>query len=370
VKIMCVVGARPNFMKAAPVIGALSVSGAQVQLVHTGQHYDRRMSELFFEELGLPRPDVDLRVGSGSHGEQTGQIMVRLDPLLRDTQPELVIVFGDVNSTVAAALCASKMSIPVAHVEAGLRSFDRTMPEELNRIVTDHLSDYLFTTEESARTNLLREGIQEEHIHFVGNVMVDTLLKHRDRAVSLRAWERFQLPRQGYGLLTLHRPSNVDRADTLYQILDAIADVACQLPILFPCHVRTRQRLEDQGMLKEFGDGGLRLTEPLGYLEFLSLMAEARLVMTDSGGIQEETTTLGVPCLTLRENTERPVTVTDGTNVLVGTAREQIIAEARKVLARMVPQGRVPELWDGRAAQRIVGVLQGRLAATPLGVKG
>jgi UDP-N-acetylglucosamine 2-epimerase (non-hydrolysing) len=357
---MCVVGARPNFMKAAPVIRALNMSGARVQLIHTGQHYDHRMSELFFEELGLPRPDIDLRVGSGSHGEQTGHIMVRLDPILRESQSELVMVFGDVNSTVAAALCAAKMGVPVAHVEAGLRSFDRTMPEELNRIVTDQLSDYLFTTEDSARPNLIREGVPEDRIHFVGNVMVDTLLQHRDRAATMRAWEPFHLQPQGYGLLTLHRPSNVDRTETLYEILDAIAEVARDLPIIFPCHVRTRQRLDEHGLLKGLSDGGIRLTEPLGYLEFLSLMTDARLVLTDSGGIQEETTVLGVPCLTLRENTERPVTVSQGTNVLVGTAPDRIVAEAHRILTGEGRQGRVPDLWDGRAAERIVAVLQSK----------
>jgi UDP-N-acetylglucosamine 2-epimerase (non-hydrolysing) len=357
--VMCVVGARPNFMKAAPVIEVLERSGAaHVRLVHTGQHYDRRMSELFFEELGLPRPHLDLQVGSGSHGEQTGTIMVRLEPVLRRERPDLVMVFGDINSTVAAALCAAKMELPVAHVEAGLRSFDRTMPEELNRIVTDHLSDYLFTTEPSAAVNLLREGIAEDRISFVGNVMVDTLLKHRQRAADLRAWEQFDLARGGYGLLTLHRPSNVDRPETLSAILEAVTEIGRDLPIVFPCHVRTRQRLEVQAALKAvIGFGPIILVEPLGYLEFLSLMAEARLVLTDSGGIQEETTVLGVPCLTLRENTERPITLVQGTNVLVGIDADRIVAEARKVLTHDVRRGQIPDLWDGRAAERIVEIL-------------
>jgi UDP-N-acetylglucosamine 2-epimerase (non-hydrolysing) len=372
--VMCVVGARPNFMKAAPVIQALQRSGAAtVRLIHTGQHYDRRMSELFFEELGLPRPHLDLQVGSGSHGEQTGTIMVRLEPVLREERPDLVMVFGDVNSTVAAALCAAKMEIPVAHVEAGLRSFDRTMPEELNRIVTDHLSDYLFTTEPSAAANLMREGIAEERISFVGNVMVDTLMKHRQRAAALRAWEPFGLTPGGYGLLTLHRPSNVDRPETLSAILDAVAEIGRDLPIVFPCHLRTRQRLEEQAALKAvIGLAPIIVVEPLGYLEFLSLMAEARLVLTDSGGIQEETTVLGVPCLTLRENTERPITLIQGTNVLVGINGDRILAEARKVLAHHdVRHGQIPALWDGCAAERIVEVLLGRLAVTSaLGVRG
>jgi UDP-N-acetylglucosamine 2-epimerase (non-hydrolysing) len=370
-KVMCVVGARPNFMKAAPVIEALErCSAATVRLIHTGQHYDRRMSELFFEELGLPRPHLDLQVGSGFHGEQTATIMLRLEPVLREERPDLVMVFGDVNSTVAAALCAAKMEIPVAHVEAGLRSFDRTMPEELNRIVTDHLSDYLFTTEPSAAAHLMREGIAEERISFVGNVMVDTLMKHRHRAAALRAWEQFGLTPGGYGLLTLHRASNVDRPETLNGILEAVAEIGRDVPIVFPCHVRTRQRLEQQATLKAvIGFAPVIVVEPLGYLEFLSLMAEARLVLTDSGGIQEETTVLGVPCLTLRENTERPITLVQGTNVLVGINGDRIIAEARKVLTQEVRHGQVPNLWDGHAAERIVEVLLGRLAATS-GVRG
>jgi UDP-N-acetylglucosamine 2-epimerase (non-hydrolysing) len=359
-KVICVVGARPNFMKAAPVIAALTASNTgDVQLVHTGQHYDRRMSELFFEELGLPRPHVDLHVGSGTHGEQTGQVMVRFDPVLRRERPDLVMVFGDVNSTVAAALCAAKMGVPVAHVEAGLRSFDRTMPEELNRIVADHLSDYLFTTEPSARMNLLREGIAEERIHFVGNVMVDTLMKHRVHADRLRASETFGLRPRAFGVLTLHRPSNVDDTRTLTAILQAVAEVASELPIVFPCHVRTQQRLEEHdGLRALMARSGIWLTDPLGYLEFLSLMAESRLVLTDSGGIQEETTVLGVPCLTLRENTERPVTLTQGTNILVGTSPERIVSASRCIISGEPRQHRIPDLWDGRAAERIVAILQ------------
>jgi UDP-N-acetylglucosamine 2-epimerase (non-hydrolysing) len=326
---------------------------------------------LFFEELGLPRPDVDLHVGSGTHGEQTGQIMMRFDPILRREQPDLVMVFGDVNSTVAAALCAAKMSVPVAHVEAGLRSFDRTMPEELNRILADHLSEYLFTTEPSARTNLLREGIAEDRIHFVGNVMVDTLVKHHERASRLRAFERYKVPPQGYGLLTLHRPSNVDDAETLMAILDGVSDLANELPILFPCHVRTRHRFEeDLGLRTLVASSGIRLMEPLGYLEFLSLMAEARLVLTDSGGIQEETTVLGIPCLTLRENTERPVTLTQGSNMLVGTSTARIVSAGKSILAGNARSSRIPELWDGHAAGRIVGILQSRGAEASVAVKG
>ena len=368
-KAMCVVGARPNFMKAAPVIDALRrYQDVQVMLVHTGQHYDHQMSTLFFQELGMPKPDVDLQVGSGSHGEQTGQIMVRLEPLMKSERPDVVIVFGDVNSTIAAALCAAKLGIQVAHVEAGLRSFDRTMPEELNRILTDNLSDFLFITELGARKNLKREGIAEEKAFFVGNVMVDTLLKHRERASALRVSQKLGVQAGTYGLLTLHRPSNVDDEHTLSEILDAIDDLSKRLTIIFPCHPRTRQRLSTGAhahLLSKESEGGrvrLMMLDPLGYLEFLSLMADARLVLTDSGGIQEETTVLGVPCLTLRRNTERPVTVEQGTNVLVGNSREAIVAAADKALAGAALHARVPELWDGKASERIAAILHDRLA--------
>jgi len=356
-KVICVVGARPNFIKAAPVIDALKKRPEMsVILVHTGQHYDRVMSELFFEELGLPKPDLDLQVGSSSHGEQTGQIMIRFEPVLKQEKPDLVMVFGDVNSTVAASLCAAKTNIPVAHVEAGLRSFDRTMPEELNRIVTDHLCDYLFTTEPSARKNLLKEGIPEEKIFFVGNVMVDTLLTHLERARAYRFREKLGLKSRPYGLLTLHRPSNVDNDHTLAEVLGTVSKIGQEIPIVFPCHPRTRQQLGR----REFAcfHRGLIVVEPLGYLEFLSLMTDARLVLTDSGGIQEETTVLGIPCLTLRENTERPVTIEQGTNVLVGTNPARILAAATKALHGGCAGTRVPELWDGRAAERIAEILE------------
>lgn len=372
--VMCVVGARPNFMKAAPVIEALRKrSWASVMLVHTGQHYDRQMSELFFEDLGLPQPDLDLQVGSGSHGEQTGKIMIRLEPILKREHPDLVMVFGDVNSTVAAALCAAKLGIPVAHVEAGLRSFDRSMPEELNRVVTDHLSDYLFTTERSAMRNLHREGVASAKIFFVGNVMVDTLLKHWERAKVLNASRNYGLQPRTYGILTLHRPSNVDDPDTLTCVLEAVEELAQELPILFPCHLRTRERLAQMGRIPQVssselpmngavGQRGLRLLEPLGYLEFLSLLCEARLVLTDSGGIQEETTVLGIPCLTLRDNTERPVTIEQGTNILVGNCRERILEAGARVLHGPGFPSRVPELWDGNAAERIAMVLESKFA--------
>src|SRR5207249_6429398 len=341
--------------------------GITVMLIHTGQHYDRQMSQLFFEELGLPEPDLDLQVGSASHGEQTAQIMIRFEPLLKQEKPDLVMVFGDVNSTVAASLCAAKMGIAVAHVEAGLRSFDRTMPEELNRIVTDHLSEYLFITESSAQKNLLKEGLPEEKIFFVGNVMVDTLLKHRERAQKLNVSQKLGLAPRAYALLTLHRPSNVDDPETLANILDTMWEIGRRLPIVFPCHPRTRAQLpalaERLPWIKEDGIANERrviITEPLGYLEFLSLMDSARLVLTDSGGIQEETTVLNVPCLTLRENTERPITVEQGTNILVGNHRDRLLAAAEKVLSGKGQEGRIPDLWDGQAAERIAGILTGR----------
>jgi len=371
-KAICVVGARPNFMKAAPVIDALRrLPAVQVMLIHTGQHYDRQMSTLFFEELGMPKPDLDLQVGSGSHGEQTGQIMVRFEPILKAERPDVVIVFGDVNSTIAAALCAAKLQIAVAHVEAGLRSFDRSMPEELNRILTDHLSDFLFTTEPSAKKNLLKEGIEEEKIFFVGNVMVDTLMKHRHRAEGRRMSQQLGFDPKAYGLLTLHRPSNVDDEATFAEILSAVEAVSAHLPIVFPCHPRTRQQISKsrtaQALMKPSHTvrPRLMLLDPLGYLEFLSLMIDARLVLTDSGGIQEETTVLGVPCLTLRENTERPVTIEQGTNVLVGNRRDNIVAAAEKVLASGNTHGRIPDLWDGKASERIAAVLNDRLRTLP-----
>lgn len=370
--IVCVVGARPNFVKAAPVIEALRrQQGFHAMLVHTGQHYDRQMSTLLFEELGMPRPDLDLQVGSGSHGAQTGQILIRLEPVLARDRPDLVVVFGDVNSTLAAALCAAKLQIPVGHVEAGLRSFDRTMPEELNRVLTDQLSDYLFVTEPSGVTNLLREGISKEKIHFVGNTMVDTLLKHCHYARGLRAWERFGLRPRSYGLLTLHRSSNVDDPRTLREILSAVCEISSQLPLLFPCHPRTRLQLATQDLhevsvgiqgRRDGRPGGMQVVEPLGYLQFISLMTEARLVLTDSGGIQEETTVLGVPCLTLRENTERPITIEQGTNRLAGKSQASIRAAVESVLEDGAPARSLPHLWDGCSADRIAAILATDLA--------
>jgi len=362
-------------MKAAPVIEALRRHrDIDVMLVHTGQHYDREMSTLFFEELGMPRPDLDLQVGSGAHGEQTGHILIRLEPVLRDERPDVVLVFGDVNSTVAAALCAAKLGMAVAHVEAGLRSFDRTMPEELNRIVTDHLSDLLFTTEPSADENLLHEGVSRDRIFRVGNAMVDSLLKHRARAGRCRFHDTIGLSSSSYGVLTLHRPSNVDVPHVFEEILGAVAELSARLPVVFPCHPRTRQHLvraaaklgvQIHGNGRREGERRFMVIEPLGYLEFLSLQADARLILTDSGGIQEESMVLGVPCLTLRHNTERPITLRQGTNVLVGHSRSCILKEAAKVLDSRAPTAPVPELWDGHAGERIAHIV----ASLPLGAR-
>lgn len=367
-KILHVVGARPNFTKIAPIIEALNGhAGVQQVLVHTGQHYDQAMSTIFFDQLGIPKPDINLGIGSSSHGRQTGQMMVALEPLFLDQKPDWILVVGDVNSTMAATVTASKLGIRVAHVEAGLRSFDRTMPEEINRLVTDVLSDLLFTTERSGNVNLEREGIPPEKIIFVGNVMIDTLLKCRDRALRSDILRRFNLSPRAYALVTLHRPSSVDHPERLAGLLRALNGVARMMPVIFPCHPRTMNRIQLAGLESEVGtkvaesrDGTKEqvvLTDPLGYLDFLALMAQAKCVLTDSGGIQEETTILGVPCLTLRENTERPVTIDEGTNTLVGYSEQRILQEVDNIQQGLGKSGRVPELWDGRAANRIAEAL-------------
>lgn len=360
-KILHVVGARPNFIKIAPIMEEMACYPERFDqvLVHTGQHYDDEMSQVFFDDLDIPRPDVYLGVGSGSHAEQTARVMLAFEPVLLEQQPDLVLVVGDVNSTLACALVCVKIGVPVAHVEAGLRSFDRTMPEEINRVLTDQIADILFTTERDADDNLLREGVAEEKIHFVGNVMIDTLLRHKERALALDVLERRGLKPGDFALLTLHRPSNVDVPEVLSGILDALAKIQNRLPILFPAHPRTMKRVQEFGFKEKVAAmPDLRVTEPLGYLEFLNLMANARLVLTDSGGIQEETTILGVPCLTLRKNTERPVTVTQGTNTIVGCDPECIVTEALATLDGKGKTGQVPELWDGRAASRIVELIR------------
>jgi UDP-N-acetylglucosamine 2-epimerase (non-hydrolysing) len=356
IQITAVVGARPNFMKIAPLLDEAARRPAlRMRLVHTGQHYSAEMSDSFFRELGMRDPDINLGVGGGSHTAQTSALMQRLEPEFAANRPDVLLVVGDVNSTMAASLVAAKMGIPIAHVEAGLRSFDRRMPEEINRLVTDVLSDYLFASEPSGVANLAAEGIPRERVFLVGNVMIDTLLRFRDRAAQERVVERLGLRRREYAVATLHRPSNVDDDAQLRLLLDLLKEVAERLPVVFPAHPRTRNRLEALGL----DAGKVILTQPLGYLEFLRLTDQARLVLTDSGGIQEETTILRVPCLTLRENTERPATIEKGTNRLVGTDPAQIRKAAFEALdAPFPPAAEGPELWDGNASGRILDVLE------------
>jgi UDP-N-acetylglucosamine 2-epimerase (non-hydrolysing) len=354
--ICSVVGARPNFIKMAPVMLEAMRRGLPHFSVHTGQHYDEKMSKVFFDELHMPQPDVFLGAGSGSHAEQTARIMSAFEPVCLERKPSLVIVAGDVNSTIACALVAAKLGIPVAHLEAGLRSFDRTMPEEINRVLTDHLADLLLTSEPDGAVNLRREGIAEDKIFFVGNCMIDSLETHRAAALSREPWQQFGLTAQNYGLVTLHRPAAVDDPEKLEELRGALEHIAQKLPLLFPVHPRTRSRIEvaqSEGCNWQF----VQLVEPQGYLDFLGLMAGARLVLTDSGGVQEETTALRVPCITLRENTERPVTVTQGTNRLAGLERGRIISAAEDVLNN-AQVGQVPENWDGRAAVRTLDVIE------------
>jgi UDP-N-acetylglucosamine 2-epimerase (non-hydrolysing) len=351
-RILHVVGARPNFMKAAPVFRALAQhAGVQQILVHTGQHYDFNMSDVFFQELELPAPDVNLEVGSGSHAQQTGQIISRFEPVVLEQKPDMVVVYGDVNSTLAAALVCAKLLVPVAHVEAGLRSFDRTMPEEINRLLTDQLADLLFTPSADGNQNLEREGIAAEKVHLAGNVMIDTLQRMLPRARERQAkgWP------ERYALVTLHRPSNVDDLEWLKRLLCALFQAGQKLPVLFPVHPRTRERITASGIQLQ-GDG-VRFLDPLPYLEFLALESRAAAVITDSGGIQEETTFFNVPCLTVRENTERPVTVTLGTNILVGRDIAKLQAELTHILSGNIKRGSIPPLWDGKASDRIAATL-------------
>lgn len=363
-KVINVVGARPNFMKMAPIVAAMNQHPDEFEhvLVHTGQHYDERMSQSFFDELGMPKPDINLGVGSGSHAQQSARVMVAFEEVCQAEKPDLVIVVGDVNSTFACAITAKKLGIKVAHVEAGLRSRDMEMPEEINRLCTDVLCDYLFTTDVGANANLQAEGVAEDRIFFVGNVMIDTLMQHLPMAEQLPLGNELGLRKNGYATLTLHRPSNVDDADTLRGILEALQEIAREIPIVFPIHPRTRSRIDDYGLshFLETGDKaqGLWVTQPLGYLEFLHLNMNARMVLTDSGGLQEETTVLGVPCITLRHNTERPITCEQGTNQIVGNRREDIMRAAAPILAGDARQARRPDKWDGHAAERIVRVLR------------
>jgi len=398
IKLMSIAGARPNFMKLASIVRAVEKHNQQITtlasishqpithiIVHTGQHYDSKMSESFFTDLGLPKPDINLEVGSGSHAVQTAEIMKRFEPVLQEQRPDVLLVVGDVNSTIACTLVASKIEYPatahklstishdlypisrepgvsrkrplIVHVEAGLRSFDRDMPEEINRILTDAISDLLFITEESGIEHLQHEGISKEKIHFVGNVMIDTLMQHLDKADRSIIRQQLNLP-SSYILVTLHRPSNVDHQDTLASLVDCLQRIAAQRHIVFPVHPRTRNNLNRFGLWKRLEeDQGITLTEPLGYLDFLNLVKNASIVVTDSGGIQEETTFLKIPCVTLRENTERPVTVSIGTNYLIGKDPLRIMETVTDILNGQGKKGEIPRFWDGKAGDRIVKVL-------------
>jgi len=358
-KIFSIVGARPNLPKIAPLMREMQRhSNIEAVLVHTGQHYDERLSEVFFRQMGIPAPHINLEVGSGSHAVQTAEILKRIEPHLIEQNPALVLVVGDVNSTIAASLAAAKLGIAVAHVEAGLRSFDRSMPEEINRILTDALADYLFVTEEDAVDNLLREGRPRDAIHFVGNVMIDSLRMFLPLAQNSSIGQELELKTgdhwRRFAILTLHRPSNVDSPEQLEQILAGIEPIVKELPVIFPVHPRTQPKLAAASIVPHTN---LRILPPLGYLDFLCLLSRATLVLTDSGGIQEETTALGVPCLTVRENTERPITILCGTNQLVGTDPQKIVAAAQEILAGKGKAGKMPQFWDGHAAQRVVEIL-------------
>ncbi len=363
--VVTVAGARPNFMKVAPLSWAFRRRPeVRHRIVHTGQHYDDNMSASFFRDLDIDPPEVNLAVGSGSHARQTADIMTGFEEVLLRDRPDLVIVVGDVNSTIACALTAVKMGIPVAHVEAGLRSFDRSMPEEVNRVLTDAISDVLFVTEPSGVVNLRREGVPDDRVHLVGNVMIDTLLRCRGLAERSAAADRLGLGGRRYGVVTLHRPANVDDPERLQRFMEAFGRVGRDCPLVFPVHPRTRTRLGGAGDVRE---GAVRLAEPMPYVEFLGLLAGASLILTDSGGIQEEAVVLGVPCLTLRENTERPLTVEVGANRLVGSDTERLVREALEILAGGWSRPAVPSSWDGRAAERIVDIIVRRYAAVPAG---
>ncbi len=368
-KILCIVGARPNFMKIAPIMEAFGdfKSGLAASLVHTGQHYDVAMNHQYFEALGIPKPDVNLEVGSGSHAEQTAEVMRRFEPVMDERRPSAVLVVGDVNSTLACALVATKKGVPVIHVEAGLRSFDRTMPEEINRILTDQIADLLFTTERSGQANLLREGIAASRIRFVGNVMIDTLRHNLERAIPVSrilkdaGRQSFLNGHDGYVVLTMHRPSNVDNFHVLRTLLETVLKISTKLPVIFPIHPRTLAMLEESGLGEMLSVPELLQLPPLGYLEMLGLMKDARVVLTDSGGIQEETTALGVPCITLRDNTERPITVEEGTNTIAGQDSAKILEIFDEIMRGGGKAGRIPEYWDGQASIRIASAIRGWL---------
>jgi UDP-N-acetylglucosamine 2-epimerase (non-hydrolysing) len=366
IDVLCVVGARPNFMKIAPVMAALAAHPDPIaaRLLHTGQHFDAAMNDRFFEQLNIPKPDINLEVGPASHAVQTAEIMKAFEPVVQREKPASVLVVGDVNSTIACALVASKLHVPVIHVEAGLRSRDRSMPEEINRVLTDQISDLLFTTESGAIENLAREGIDPGRVHFVGNVMIDTLRRNLQRAVPADQTCP-GLSAKGYVVLTLHRPANVDHRPVLERLLQTVAGIARRLPVVFPLHPRTRKMVAAFELNRHLDSPGIHVLPPLGYLEMVGLMRDARLVLTDSGGIQEETTALGVPCLTLRENTERPVTVEEGTNTVVGSDAAKIRAAFEDIVSGGGKSGRIPEYWDGHAADRIADIVRRWLGVRP-----
>ena len=362
-RILNIVGARPNFMKIAPIQRQMNKNpNLEPLLIHTGQHYDEKMSKLFFEDLELPRPDRYLGVGSGTHAQQTAKIMIEFENIVAEEKPDLVLVVGDVNSTAACSMVAAKMGVKIAHVEAGLRSFDRSMPEEINRIVTDALSDFLFVTEKSGLENLRKEGVADHKVFFTGNVMIDSLVYFLEKAKSSDIVNKLNLNGTPYALVTLHRPSNVDIKENFEKLLQAFSVIEREISIIFPIHPRSRKMLDNFGLMNRINAmENLILLDPIGYLDFMKLMHDAKLVLTDSGGIQEETTYLGIPCITMRENTERPVTLDVGTNVLVGSDTDKVIEEAQKVINGRVKKGQIPKLWDGKAAERIVEILYNSL---------
>ena len=363
--IILVVGARPNFMKIAPLYDELKSRGISQLLLHTGQHYDQNMSKVFFEDLGMPEPDIYLGIGSGSHAEQTAKVMVEFEKVCNEHNPSMVVVVGDVNSTVACSLVSAKLWIPCAHVEAGLRSHDREMPEEINRLVTDAIANILLTPSPDGSENLRLEGVVEDRIKFVGNIMIDSLMNNLDRAKESTIHSDLGIKDNHYAVLTLHRPSNVDDQESFTQIISALEEIGPKIPLVFPIHPRTNNRAEEFGLKQRLESiPNIILTPPAGYLDFVSLMAGSRMVLTDSGGLQEETTALGIPCLTLRENTERPITVTEGTNTIVGNSTDAIISAANDILESGGKAGRIPKLWDGNTASRIADELIGYIEST------
>jgi UDP-N-acetylglucosamine 2-epimerase (non-hydrolysing) len=360
--VILVVGARPNFMKIAPIYSELARRGVPQILLHTGQHYDENMSKVFFEDLGMPQPDIYLGIGSGSHATQTAKVMVEFESICESKKPSMVVVVGDVNSTVACSLVCAKLWIPCAHVEAGLRSGDRKMPEEINRLVTDAIADLLLTPSPDGDQNLIDEGVDPARIHRVGNIMIDSLFQNLERSRSSSIHKDLDLEDQAYAVLTLHRPSNVDEPEAFERIITAHEQVGAKIPLVFPIHPRTRARAEAFGLIERLEQiPDMRLIGPSGYLDFIALMAGSTIVLTDSGGLQEETTALGIPCLTLRQNTERPITVTEGTNRIVGNQTEDIVEAALEILKTGGKTGRIPDLWDGRTAARIADIIEARI---------